>query len=72
MEDLGYKLTVLAEEIHSEGPILPILIVVHPLFFTVLGVFYIFLFWVLWKIVQCLKMIVLSLHEIAVSLKSKS
>jgi hypothetical protein len=42
------------------------------MFFSVLGVVYIFVFWVLWKMVQCLKNVVASLQEIAVSLKSKS
>jgi len=41
------------------------------IFFPALGVFWIFLIWVLWKIVQSMKCIATSLKQIAESLKNK-
>jgi len=41
------------------------------LFFPAVGVFWIFILWILWKIVQSLKCAATSLKEIAESLKSK-
>jgi len=58
--------------IYHEDSNVPLFVIDHPMFFSVLGVVYIFVFWVLWKMVQCLKNVVASLQEIAVSLKSKS
>ncbi len=47
-------------------------IIIPPVLYSVaIGVFWIFLIWVLWKIVQALKCTAASLKEIAASLKSK-
>jgi len=46
--------------------------IIPPVLYSVaIGVFWIFLIWVLWKIVQALKCAAISLKEIAASLKSK-
>jgi len=67
------QLYVLCEDTTLNPPIFP------AVFFPALGVFWIFVIWVLWKIVQSLRGIDLSLKnadaslkEIAVSLKNKS
>jgi hypothetical protein len=67
------QVDVLCEDTTLNPPIFP------AVFFPALGVFWIFVIWVLWKIVQSLRGIDLSLKnadaslkEIAVSLKNKS
>ncbi len=71
-------LTVLAVKFSREDITLPIVMVNNSIFFPAMGVFWIFLIWVLWKIVQGLKCTATSLKsaeeslkEIAASLKNK-
>ena len=65
-------LTVLAAKSYCEVIILASFPINPYIFFPALGVFWIFLIWVLWKIVQSMKCTAASLKQIAESLKNKS
>jgi hypothetical protein len=63
----------LSVNIQFEVIALQTITVIQPFLYTVaVGVFWIFLIWVLWKIVQSLKCAATSLKEIAVALKNKN